>query len=100
MLTTTNYYNEALALATCYLGWYNGQGSAWSRGADIYRNDDGTYRLISSGCGVNGVHHVVLEDISGDMFGDINGTESPEDLAEMLADNRWLTWLDAEGNII
>ena len=100
-METSAYFDEATALAKCIIDLFYGDDSnQWYRGADIYRREDGEYRLISSGCGINGIHHVVIRNVSLDLYGDIDESTTVEDLATMLTENKWLGWLDSDGNLV
>ena len=88
-MTKTELMGEAREFAKTYFNWFN-NSSTWYRGADIFRRDDGTYRLISSGCGINGIHNVVTTNVSSDMFGDCTGEISIDSFAESLVDSGYM----------
>ena len=79
---------EAKGFAEAYLKWAQApEGDQWNtRQADIFRNGPGDYRLIMSGCGVSGVHHIVYSGLTSDLFGDVDADTTVEQLAELLVD--------------
>lgn len=80
---------EALEYSTCYLDWFNNRHREFFRGADIFRDDHGRYRLISSGCRTD--HQIVDTNISSDQFGDVDGTTTVDELADMLVHTGFMT---------
>jgi hypothetical protein len=82
--------DEALEFSEAYMDWFTTRHKEFYRGADIYRRDDGTYGLISSGCGKQCNIRIVCENLSSDLFGDITDETTPHELAEMLVETGFM----------
>ena len=81
---------EARGFAKTYLSWYNERHQTMPS-ADIFLDGPGEYRLISSGCGINGVHDIICRNLSADLFGDPGDEpETIDDFADMLVESGYM----------